>query len=182
MPEEKDKQEMSNYERLIYAIAILYATQLGIEIKKQTSYKDLTPAQITFAKKIYEKHPEFELQVVSGKRLSEEDIVKDTANISKENNNDLVRIVTVGDSTTCEKCKKWDKKIVSLSGHNRNYPSLETATKDGFLHYGCRCALLNIETDEIPLKSKANPRYETRKAANPSAYNTAIHIKDLIFN
>lgn len=181
MNEEKDKQEMSNYERLIFAIAILYASQLGINIQKQTSYKDLTPAQITFAKKIYEKHPEFQMQVESGKRISEEQIIKDTANIAKEDKSDLVRIVTVGDSTTCEKCKKWDNKIVSLSGKNRNYPSLDRATQDGFLHYGCRCAIIPIETSEIPLK-KINPRYETRKAANPAAYNTAIHLSELVFN
>ena len=181
MADEKDKQEMSNYERLIFAIAILYASQLGINIQKQTSYKDLTPAQITFAKKIYEKHPEFELQVESGKRISEEQIVKDTANIAKENKSDLVRIVTVGDATTCPKCKKWDEKIVSLSGNDRNYPSLETATKDGFLHFNCRCALLNIETDEIPLKSKINPRYDDRKRARPDIYNSCP-TNILVFN
>lgn len=181
MAEQYKKFEQSNYERLLYAIAVLYASQLGLDIKTQTSYKDLTPAQVTFAKKIYEKNPDFDLQVQSGRRLSEEQIVKDTSNISKADNYDLVRIVTVGDRTTCERCKKWDKKIVSLSGENKKYPSLETATKDGFLHYGCRCALLNIETDEIPLKSKLNPRYEERKAANPSIYNTAINIKDLVF-
>jgi hypothetical protein len=43
MAEEKTKTE-SNYERLIFAIAILFATQLGINIRTQKSYKDLTPA------------------------------------------------------------------------------------------------------------------------------------------
>lgn len=180
MTEEKDKQEMSNYERLIFAIAILYASQLGINIQKQTSYKDLTPAQITFAKKIYDKHPEFQLQVESGRRISEEQIVKDTANIAKENKSDLVRIVTVGDATTCPKCKKWDEKIVSLSGNNRNYPSLETATKDGFLHFNCRCALLNIQTDEIPIK-EPNPRRDERKRARPDIYNSCP-TNILVFN
>lgn len=180
MAEEKDKQEMSNYERLLFAIAILYASQLGINIRTQKSYKDLTPAQITFAKKIYDKHPEFELQVESGKRISEEQIVKDTADIAKENKSDLVRIVTVGDATTCPKCKKWDEKIVSLSGKDRNYPSLETATKDGFLHFNCRCALLNIETDEIPLK-EPNPRRDERKRARPDIYN-CVPLTGLVFN
>ncbi len=170
MAEEKDKQEMSNYERLIFAIAILYASQLGINIQKQTSYKDLTPAQITFAKKIYEKHPEFELQVESGKRISEEQIIKDTANIAKEDKSDLVRIVTVGDSTTCEKCKKWENKIVSLSGNDKKYPPLDKAIDDGFLHFNCRCALLDIDTDEIPLK-KPNPRRDERKQIRPDIYN-----------
>lgn len=180
MAEEKDKQEMSNYERLLFAIAILYASQLGINIQKQTSYKDLTPAQITFAKKIYDKHPEFQLQVESGRRISEEQIVKDTANVAKENKSDLVRIVTVGDATTCPKCKKWDEKIVSLSGNNRNYPSLETATKDGFLHFNCRCALLNIQTDEIPIK-EPNPRRDERKRARPDIYNSCP-TNILVFN
>lgn len=180
MAEEKDKQEMSNYERLLFAIAILYASQLGINIQKQTSYKDLTPAQITFAKKIYEKHPEFKMQVESGKRISEEQIIKDTANIAKADKSDLVRIVTVGDSTTCEKCKKWDNKIVSLSGNNKKYPPLDKAINDGFLHFNCRCALINIETDEIPLK-KINPRRDERKIIRPDIYN-CTPLTGLVFN
>ena len=180
MVEEKDKQEMSNYERLIFAIAILYASQLGINIQKQTSYKDLTPAQITFAKKMYEKHPEFELQVQQGKRISEEQIVKDTATLAKEDKSDLVRIVTVGDSTTCENCKKWEDKIVSLSGKNKNYPSLDRAINDGFLHFNCRCALLELNTDEIPLK-EPNPRIDERKVIRPDIYNSTP-LTQLVFN
>lgn len=180
MAEEIDKQEENNYERLIYAIAVLFASQLGININKQTKYSDLTPAQITFAKKQYEKHPEFEQQIKQGKRLSETQIVKDTAILAKEDKSDLVRIVTVGDPTTCPKCKKWENKIVSLSGKNRNYPSLDKAIKDGFLHFNCRCALLDIKTDEIPLKSDINPRYDERKAARPDIYNSTP-ISHLIF-
>lgn len=181
MAEEKDKTEMTNYERLLYAIAIAYALQLGINIRTQKSYKDLTPAQITFAKKKYEKNPELKQQVEQGRRITEEEIVKDVADISKQDNSDLVRIVTAGDPTTCERCKKWENKIVSLSGKNKNHPSLDDAIKDGFLHFNCRCALLNIQTDEIPLKSKINPRYETRRSARPDIYNS-VPQTILVFN
>lgn len=62
-----------------------------------------------------------------------------------------------------------------------NYPLVEDFINDHGFHPNCRCALLPIETSEIPLK-KINPRYETRKAANPAAYNTAILLSELVFN
>lgn len=180
MAEEKTETEMTNYERLIYAIAILYASQLGINIRTQKSYKDLTPAQITFAQKKYEQHPELEEQIKQGKRITERQIVEDTAKIASEDKSDLVRIVTAGDPTTCERCKKWENKIVSLSGKNSRYPSLQDAIDDGFLHYNCRCALLELSTDEIRLK-EPNPRIDERASKRPDIYNS-VPLNVLVFN
>lgn len=170
--EKKEKtQKEKNFERMLFAIAVLYANQLGVNIKKQTSYDDLTDAQKAYANKVLKNNPTIEKRIDTDKRISEQQIVDDVANIQQENNSDLVKIVTVGDTTTCEKCNKWHNKIVSISGKNKNYPSLDDAVKAGFLHKNCRCALLDIKTDEIPLKQKINPRYESRKQARTDIYN-----------
>jgi hypothetical protein len=87
--------------------------------------------------------------------------------------------VTVGDDRVCPKCEVWNGKIVSLDGSS--HPSLDDAIDKGFLHYGCRCALQELTTVEIPLK-EPNPRIDARRAANPAAYNCILNGKRLVYN
>lgn len=177
--EEKTEQQKENYERLIFAIAVYFADDLKIDIKSQVSYKDLTPEQKTFAQKIYEDKPQFIKQVNKDTRITEKTIVKDVSKVAKvakeekdKENPDLVKIVTVGDDRVCEYCAKWNNKIISLSGKTTGYPTLQDFINSKGLHYGCRCALLDVKTDEIPLKTEINPRYDERKRARPDIYNT----------
>lgn len=152
---EAEETKKKNYERLLLAIAVLYASQIGIDIKKQSTYADLTPGQKTFAKKIYEEVPDFAAQVNQGERLSEQQIVEDVAQVAQtKNQSRIVRIVTVGDAKVCEHCQRWQNKTVSLDGSTS--PSLDDAIADGFLHYNCRCALQEISTEEIPRKHTLN--------------------------
>lgn len=179
---EKDlkKTERENYERLLFAIAVLYSKDIGLDIKKQTTYSDMQPAQKTFAKKLYDEVPDFLAQVAQGERLTEQQIVEDVSQISQSKNSSRkLRIVTVGDDKVCEHCAKWQDKVVSLDGSSR--PTLQDAINDGFLHYNCRCALQELTTVEIALK-ELNPRYEARKKANPSAYNSKLNGVKLVFN
>ena len=177
---EAEETKKKNYERLLLAIAVLYANQIDMDIKKQSTYQQLTPAQKTFAKKIYEEVPDFSAQVNQGERLTEQQIVEDVAQVAQtKNQSKLVRIVTVGDDKVCPACAKWQDKVVSLDGSSK--PTLDDATRAGFLHYGCRCALQEINTKEIPLKP-INPRYQTRRAANPDAYNSSLNGVKLVFN
>lgn len=176
---EAEDTKNKNYERIILAIAVLYANQIGMDIKKQSTYQQLTPAQKTFAKKKYEEVPGFSAQVNQGERLTEQQIVEDISQLSQTNNGSKkLRIVTVGDGKVCEHCKKWQNKIVSLDGSSK--PTLQDAIDDGFLHYNCRCALQEISTQEIPLKP-LNPRYETRAAANPNVYHSSAAYTGLVF-
>lgn len=113
---------------------------MGVDIRLQDRYSKLTEAQKTFAKKMYDENPQLRRQVESGVRIPEQEIIKDISQMSQEKNNTRVlRIVTVGDDRVCEKCAKWNGKIVSLDGSSS--PTLDDAIKDGFLHFGCRCAL-----------------------------------------
>ena len=176
---EAEETKKKNYERLLLAIAVLYANQIDMDIKKQSTYQQLTPAQKTFAKKIYEEVPDFSAQVNQGERLTEQQIVEDMSQLSQaKNGSKKLRIVTVGDEKVCQHCQKWQNKIVSLDGSSR--PSLQDAIDDGFLHYNCRCALQEIATTEIKL-NKLNPRYETRAAANPAVYHCAARFNGLVF-
>lgn len=64
---------------------------------------------------------------------------------------------------------------------NHNYPLVEDFINEHGFHPNCRCSLLPLETDEIPLKSKINPRYESRRSARPDIYNS-VPTTLLVFN
>lgn len=176
---EAEDTKKKNYERLLLAIAVLYANQIDMDIKKQSTYQQLTPAQKTFAKKIYEEVPDFSAQVNQGERLTEQQIVEDVAQVAQtKSQSKTVRIVTVGDDKVCPACAKWQGKVVSLDGSSK--PTLQDAIDNGFLHYNCRCALQKITTTEIKL-NKLNPRYEARAAANPKVYHSSAMSTGLVF-
>ncbi len=48
---------------------------------------------------------------------------------------DLARITVSGNS--CPACNEWENRIVSVSGNNPNYPSLDKATSRGLFHPNC---------------------------------------------
>lgn len=184
--DKKNEQQKQNYERLLLAIAVLYAKELKLDISKVEDYSELSEGQKTFVKKIYKEHPSFEKQVLKDQRLSEQQIIKDTQKILKDDDNNLIngsrfaKWVSFGDSKVCNKCKKWENKIVCVSGNPQGFPTVDDVIKSGALHYGCRCALLDIDTDEIPLK-EPNPRIDQRKQSRPDTYNSTP-TEFLVFN
>ncbi|WP_407450932.1 hypothetical protein [Fibrobacter sp.] len=119
-----------------------------------------------FAKKVLAKNPNVANLISKESRLTEEEIVRGVADIARTNNAKLVRIVTVGDDKVCDKCAKWQNKIVSLEDKSGRYKTLQEAMKMGFLHYGCRCSLQEISVTEIPRKS----------------FNNSSDIDGLVFN
>lgn len=163
MADDKTQTQKENYERLLLAIALYYSNAIGIDTTVVDEYSKLTEQQKTFAKKIVEQNPKIERQLERKTRIPEKTIVKDVAKIAQEDEDsgDLKKIITAGDQTVCHQCRKWQNKIVSLSGNSSRYPSLDDAINDHFLHYGCRCALIDLKTDEIPLK-EPNPRRPER--------------------
>lgn len=76
--------------------------------------------------KIYKRHPEFK-----DRRISNLLRIKETIKKNKELKNDLVIIRT---KPSCPICGKYDKKIYSISGKNKNYPKLpsEIVQSGGF--------------------------------------------------
>lgn len=181
MAEEKELSDTQkdNYERLLFAIAVYFSSTLGVDIKKVESYKDLTEGQRTFARKILEKDKTLLKHADSTERLEESEIVKDISKVAQASGNaKQVRWVTVGDGKVCEKCAAWEGKVLYLD--DSMSPNVSDAIRSGGLHPRCRCALMELGTQEIPL-NPINPRYETRKAANPSVYHSAPRSQGLVF-
>ena len=82
--EEKNAEtRRKNYERALFAIAVLYSQTLDVNIKRQTEYSDLTPAQKTFAKKKFEQSPSLQNVVERPERMTEQQLVEEMAQISK---------------------------------------------------------------------------------------------------
>lgn len=163
-----EKTQDKNYERMLLAIAVLYSDQLGVDLKKQDSWDKLTAAQKMFAQKIYEDTPSLAMLVQQPERLTEQQIVESTASLAQDRDNArLMRIVTVGDDKVCQACGAWTGVIVSLDGSQS--PTLQDAIDAGFLHYGCRCSLQEVETTEIPRKHLV-------------AWNSSINGLKLVYN
>lgn len=101
-------------------------------------------------------------------RLTEQQIVESTADLAKSQDNaKFMRIVTVGDDKVCLACDAWTDVVVSLDGSQS--PTLQDAIDAGFLHYGCRCSLQEVETTEIPRKHLV-------------AWNSSINGLKLVYN
>lgn len=75
-------------------------------------------------RKLYEQHPEFK-----DKRISNLVRIKEQLKKQQEWKQDLVIINT---NSTCNICKKYNRKIYSISGRNKKYPKLPLEiTRDG---------------------------------------------------
>ena len=55
-----------------------------------------------------------------------------------EAGHDLVRIETHG-ANSCESCKRWSGRILSLTGNTEGYPTQAEAIGDGAFHPNCAC-------------------------------------------
>lgn len=50
--------------------------------------------------------------------------------------NDLIKVSSIG--TTCPICARWQSKVLSISGKDPKYPSLDAAKADGLFHPNCK--------------------------------------------
>jgi len=67
-----------------------------------------------------------------------EALLQGSINRMIEYNYDLVRISTVGGDRVCEKCRRWEGSVLSLTGKTKGYPTLADARASGLLHPNCR--------------------------------------------
>ena len=95
---------------------------------------------------IYKRHPEF-----NDKRISNLPRIKECIKKNKEMKNDLVIVHT---KSSCPVCGKYNRKIYSISGKNRNYPKLppEISQKGGF----CKTCYLDITSYFEGISTKPN--------------------------
>ena len=66
-------------------------------------------------------------------------------NRAVEQKEDLVLISREIRPNTCEVCREWAGKIVSISGRSREYPALDTALEQGLMHPNCIHHLLPVD-------------------------------------
>ena len=65
-------------------------------------------------------------------------------NRAVEQQEDLVLISREIRPNTCDVCREWAGKIVSISGRSREYPALDTALEQGLMHPNCIHHILPI--------------------------------------
>ena len=85
-----------------------------------------------------------------------------------ENGFDLAKIADDGDP--CPICRPWANMIVSLTGKNKNYPSLADARASGWGHPNCMCRTEYID-ETVDAKEIARQRKED--TPKPPAQNPA---------
>ena len=70
-------------------------------------------------------------------------------NVALEDGTDLVQISANDSYSTCDYCTEWSGKIVSVSGANPHYPSLEDAYAGGCFHVNCKHYLIYLDKHDI---------------------------------
>lgn len=69
-----------------------------------------------------------------------------------------------------DKCRKWEGKIVSISGRSKKYPPLSAAIADGLLHPNCEHQINAIDPDDFKgLKVYDNPYNHLSKKEKAAA-------------
>lgn len=157
MTEEEKNQKRKNFERMMLAFAIL----LGMPHK---TYDELSSNDIDVKKVVAEihKYPEILKIIQSNENLTDKQIRKaavesftksESKSESKSKTSSKLsqyrKVNTVNDEKICQACKKWQDKIIDITGMDKNYPSLEDYIKSGAFHPNCRCILVDVTNDEI---------------------------------
>jgi len=80
------------------------------------------------------------------------------ANRMVENGYDLVQVSSHGTAHTGPRgCARWEKKILSITGQTKGYPTLAEAEQAGLFHPGCQHAI-NVLIPSLARKTKAYDR------------------------
>lgn len=171
MSKEEKNYKKENEKRMLIALAVL----LGYtKVNKIDEFENLTDDQQKEVKKIF-KERNLKAITDNPQRLDEKTIQIESAKKGIDDNSQLYRIVGTKDNRTCPDCAVWQGQIVSMVDDGI-HKSVQDFIKNHGFHINCRCSLQKIKTDEIPLKTKINPRYDQRKTARPDLYNSApIH-------
>lgn len=128
MTEEEKKIEETkedNKKRLLLALGLLYLSSYKKDDLKQiTDFDSLSEDVKTKAEDVFKKY-DLEKQTDNPNPLTKEQVLDITAKTqSAENDTDYFKIINVGDERVCEYCKKWNGKVVTLSGSDPRYPRL----------------------------------------------------------
>lgn len=136
MAETDDKIKNKNVEKALLYIAAL----LGYDF---ATFEDLAKDQDALETATAKLHTNKSLldKIQSGSPISNVDLNKEMAKTAIDDNQQLMRVTTVGDGKVCQMCGKWQGKIICIGGAVKGYPSLDDYIKSGALHPNCRCSL-----------------------------------------
>lgn len=150
--EELDRREEENRawkDALMYISALLgYRFASYDELAQDRNAYDAALGKLKQSRSLLDK-------VLAGKKLSSQQMNEEMAKLASEMSR-YAKVVTVGDSRVCERCRKWQGKVVSLDGSDSRYPSLDEYM-DEAVHPNCRCSLQ-------PVKKTGNSSYRIKNA------------------
>jgi hypothetical protein len=136
MAETNDKTKNKNVEKALLYIAALLGYDFATfeDLAKDKDSLETATAKLHTNKSLLDK-------IQSGSPISNVDLNKEMAKTAIDDNQQLMRVTTVGDGKVCEMCGKWQGKIICIDGAVKGYPSLDDYIKSGALHPNCRCSL-----------------------------------------
>ena len=135
--EERKRKEIAWKDALLYIAALLgYRFASYDELAQDKNAYDAALGKLKQSKSLLDK-------VLSGKKLSSQQMNEEIAKLASEMSR-YAKVVTVGDSRVCERCSKWQGKVISLDGSDYRYPSLDDYLNEA-VHPNCRCSLQPVK-------------------------------------
>ena len=142
MTEEEIRSERERKRKAAFEKALLYISALlgyGFSTYEQLAGDEKAHAEALARLK---GSPGMLRSVLSGHELSSERMNEEISRMAKEMSR-YAMVVTVGDSRTCERCRRWQGRVVSLDGGDPRFPSLERYMEEA-VHPNCRCSLRSV--------------------------------------
>ena len=147
--EERRSKERAWKDALLYISALLgYKFSSYDELAQDRNAYDAALGKLKQSKSLLDK-------VLAGKKLSSQQMNEEIAKLASEMSR-YAKVVTVGDSRVCERCSKWQGKVISLDGSDSRYPSLDEYLNEA-VHPNCRCSLQ-------PVKRAGNSSFKRKNA------------------
>ena len=147
--EESKRKEIAWKDALLYISALLgYKFSSYDELAQDRNAYDAALGKLKQSKSLLDK-------VLAGKKLSSQQMNEEIAKLASEMSR-YAKVVTVGDSRVCERCSKWQGKVISLDGSDSRYPSLDEYLNEA-VHPNCRCSLQ-------PVKRAGNSSFKRKNA------------------
>lgn len=147
--EERKLKDRAWKDALLYVAALLgYRFASYDELAQDKNAYDAALGKLKQSKSLLDK-------VLAGKKLSSQQMNEEMAKLASEMSR-YAKVVTVGDSRVCDRCRKWQGKVISLDGSDSRHPSLDDYLNEA-VHPNCRCSLQ-------PVKRAGNSSFKRKNA------------------
>lgn len=117
---------------------MLLALAVGVGSTAKT-YEELTEDEIREAVALY-KAKGLDKRVESGVTLTEQETQALVATALMDTY-EYFKVVNLDDERTCQACKEWIGRILTIHGEDPRYKTVDDFIRSGGLHPNCRCTL-----------------------------------------